>query len=70
MLLQTPCIRSDGCFHVNGTTVISWLTLHGQAVQTDRYEADDLFPTGRRLRGAQADMACVRLLPGENDLTL
>ncbi len=51
-------------------SVVSWLTPLGQAVQTGRYELDDFFPTGRPLRGAQADLACVRRLSGENDLTL
>ena len=33
------------------------------------HEDDDPLPMGSNLRGAQADLACVRLLPGENDLT-
>ncbi len=47
-----------------------FLDLYNQAVQTDWYEPDDHFPTGRScLHGAQAVLACLWLLPGENDLT-
>jgi len=46
------------------------LTTYHDAVQTASHEHEDQFPTDRHLRSAQTRVAYVRLLPGNNDLTL
>jgi len=46
------------------------LTLCYHTVQTRHHEHEALFPTGRSLHGAQANLARVRLPPGKDDLIL